>query len=96
MSAAAARMTAMPAPTPPDMIDLPVDRIEADHAGANPLLDEIRAGFEEPRAMSHDELRDVISRRVTLLETVLRDRAVRIQKNVNLASAARPPSPARC
>ena len=77
MSAAAAQMIATPATMPPDMIDMPVDRIETDHADGNPLLDEIRVGFEELRAMSHDELRDVINRRVTLLETVLREREER-------------------
>ncbi len=77
MSAAAAQMTAPPATMPPDMIDMPVDRIEADQAGANPLLDEIRVGFEELRSMSHDELREVINRRVTLLETVLSEREER-------------------
>ncbi len=62
---------------PPDMIDMPAEQTEADHATANPLLDEIRVGFEELRAMSHDELRQVINRRVTLLETVLREREER-------------------
>ncbi len=41
------------------------------------MLDEIRVGFEELRAMSHDELRQVINKRVTLLETVLREREER-------------------
>ncbi len=77
MSAAAAQMIATPATMPPDMIDMPVDRIETDHADGNPLLDEIRVGFEELRAMSHDELREVIDRRVRLLETVLQEREER-------------------
>ncbi len=77
MSTAADQSIALPNTMPPDMIDLPADRIEADHAKANPLLDEIRVGFEELRAMSHDELRQVINKRVTLLETVLREREER-------------------
>ena len=77
MSDAAAQMIATPATMPPDMIDPPVDQIEAGHAGGNPLLDEIRVGFEELRAMSHDELREVIDRRVRLLETGLREREER-------------------
>ena len=74
MSTAAAQSIATPNILPPDMIDMPVDQIEADQAKESPLLDEIRVGFEELRAMSHDELRHVINRRVTLLETVLRER----------------------
>ena len=74
MSTAAAQSIATPNILPPDMIDMPVDHIEADQAKESPLLDEIRVGFEELRAMSHDELRQVINRRVTLLETLLRER----------------------
>ena len=74
MSTATAHITAPPNTLPPDMIDMPVDQIETSHAHANPLLDEIRLGFEELRAMSHDELRDVINKRVTLLKTVLQER----------------------
>ena len=74
MNTTAAQTNATPNTLPPDMIDMPADRIEADHAKQNPLLDEIRVGFEELRAMSHDELRHVIDKRVTLLETVLRER----------------------
>ncbi len=77
MSTATAQMTAPPSTLPPDMIEMPVDQIETSHAHANPLLDEIRLGFEELRAMSHDELRDVINKRVMLLETVLREREER-------------------
>ncbi len=77
MSAATAQSIATPNAMPPDMIDMPAEPTEADHATANPLLDEIRVGFEELRAMSHDELRHVINRRVTLLETVLREREER-------------------
>ena len=81
MSTNTAQMIAAPNTMPPDMIDLPpdmidppVDLIEADHGGGNPLLDKIRVGFEQLRAMSHDELRQVIAKRVMLLETVLRER----------------------
>jgi len=77
MSTAAAQSIATPNILPPDMIDMPVDQIEADQATESPLLDEIRIGFEELRAMSHDELRHVINKRVTLLETVLRERDYR-------------------
>ncbi len=77
MSTAAAQSIAYPNTMPPDMIDMPAEQTEADHATANPLLDEIRVGFEELRAMSHDELRQVINKRVTLLETVLREREER-------------------
>ena len=77
MSTAAAQSMATPNTMPPDMIDMAVDQIEVDHATGNPLLDEIRVGFEELRAMSHDELRQVINKRVTLLETVLREREER-------------------
>ncbi len=77
MSTAEAPSIATPNTMPPDMIDMAVDQIEVDHATGNPLLDEIRVGFEELRAMSHDELRQVINRRVTLLETVLREREER-------------------
>jgi len=77
MSTAAAQSIATPNTMPPDMIDMPAEQIEADHAKANPLLDEIRVGFEELRAMSHDELRQVINKRVTLLETVLQEREER-------------------
>ncbi len=77
MNAAAAQSIALPNTMPPDMIDMPAEQTEADSAKANPLLDEIRVGFEELRAMSHDELRQVINRRVTLLETVLREREER-------------------
>ena len=77
MSTTAAQPIAAPGIMPPDMIDMPVERIGADQTPANPLLDEIRIGFEELRAMSHDELRDVIDKRVTLLETVLREREER-------------------
>ena len=59
---------------PADMLDMPADQIEARHADGNPLLDEIRLGFDELRAMSHDELRQVIDQRVAMLETVLRER----------------------
>jgi ATP:corrinoid adenosyltransferase len=74
MSTAAAQMIATPDTMPPDMIDTPVDQIEADQGAPSPLLDEIRVGFEQLRAMSHDELRDVINKRVMMLETVLRER----------------------
>ncbi len=77
MSTATAQMIATPSTMPPDMTDLPVDRIEANHGDGNPLADEIRIGFEQLRAMSHDELRQVIDRRVMLLETVLREREER-------------------
>jgi hypothetical protein len=77
MSNTAAQPIAAPNIMPPDMIDMPVDQIEADQTQANPLLDEIRVGFEELRAMSHDELRHVIDKRVTMLETVLREREER-------------------
>ncbi len=77
MSTAAAQSIATPNTMPPDMIDVPAEQTEADHATANPLLDEIRVGFEELRVMSHDELRQVINRRVTLLETVLQEREER-------------------
>ena len=77
MSTATAQMTATPGTLPPDMIDMPVDQSETSHADGNPLLDEIRVGFDELRAMSHDELRDVINKRVMLLETVLREREER-------------------
>ena len=40
----------------------------------NALGEEIKLGFEQLRAMNHTELRQVIARRVELLETVLRDR----------------------
>jgi hypothetical protein len=46
-------------------------------AAADPLMAEVRLGFEELRKLSHTELREVIARRVHLLETVLRDRADR-------------------
>lgn len=74
MSTAAVHMTATPDTMPPDMLEVPVDQIEAAHTDSNPLLDEIIVGFEQLRAMSHDELRDVIDRRVMLLETVLKER----------------------
>ncbi len=77
MSTAAAQSIATPNTMPPDMIDMPVEQIEADQATSNPLLDEIRVGFDELRAMSHDELRHVINKRVSMLETVLRDREER-------------------
>ena len=77
MNAAAAQSIATPNTMPPDMIDVPAEQTEADSAKADPLLDEIRVGFEELRAMSHDELRQVINKRVTLLETVLREREER-------------------
>lgn len=77
MNTAAAQMIATPNPMPLDLIEMPVDEIEARQTEANPLLDEIRVGFEQLRAMSHDELRDVINRRVMLLETVLREREER-------------------
>ena len=77
MSTDAAQSIATPNTMPPDMIDMPVEQIEADQATSNPLLDEIRVGFEELRAMSHDELRQVINKRVTLLETVLHEREER-------------------
>lgn len=38
---------------------------------------EIRVGFEQLRAMSHDELRTVISRRVQLLDNELQEREQR-------------------
>ncbi len=74
MSTAAAQMIAPSNPMPPDMFDVPVDRIDAQQADGNPLLDEIRLGFEQLRAMSHDELREVIDNRVVMLETVLSER----------------------
>ena len=77
MSTDAAQSIATPNTMPPDMIDMPVEQIEADQATSNPLLDEIRVGFEELRAMSHDELRQVINKRVTMLETVLHEREER-------------------
>jgi ATP:corrinoid adenosyltransferase len=77
MSTAAAQTIATPDTMPPDMIDTPVDQIEADQEAGNPLLDEIRVGFEQLRGMSHDELRDVINKRVTMLDTVLREREER-------------------
>ena len=77
MSSTASQSIAAPNIMPPDMIDLPVEQIEANQSQSNPLLDEIRVGFEELRAMSHDELRQVINKRVTLLETVLREREER-------------------
>ncbi len=77
MSTDAAQSIATPNTMPPDMIDMPVEQIEADHATSNPFLDEIRVGFEELRAMSHDELRQVINKRVTMLETVLHEREER-------------------
>ena len=40
-------------------------------------MDELRIGLERLRTMSHDELRQVISRRVELLQSVLREREQR-------------------
>ena len=74
MSTAAAQMITPSNPMPPDMFDVPVDRIDAQQADGNPLLDEIRLGFEQLRAMSHDELREVIDNRVVMLESVLSER----------------------
>lgn len=77
MSTTAAQISATANPMPPDMVAVPVDEIEAGQAESDPLLDEIRVGFEQLRAMSHDELREVINKRVMLLETVLREREER-------------------
>lgn len=41
------------------------------------LLGEAQIGFDQLREMSHDELRKVISRRVQMLDTVLREREER-------------------
>ena len=40
-------------------------------------MEELRIGLERLRKMSHDELRHVISRRVELLQSVLREREQR-------------------
>jgi hypothetical protein len=47
-----------------------IEAAEADDA----FGEEIKVGFEKLRAMNHTELRQVITRRVELLETVLRGR----------------------
>ena len=52
MSTAAAQSIATPNTMPPDMIDMPAEQIEADHAKANPLLDEIRASQSDGYGMS--------------------------------------------
>ena len=49
MNAAAAQSIALPNTMPPDMIDMSAEQTEADSAKANPLLDEIRVGFDEFR-----------------------------------------------
>ena len=83
---------------------------ETPAAEENTLMEEVRIGFEQLRRMSHDELRSVISSRVAMLESVLREReerraaldtarlaaklldlrrqrAVRINRRVNIGSA---------
>ena len=50
-----------------------IEAAEADDA----FGEEIKVGFEKLRAMNHTELRQVITRRVELLETVLRGREER-------------------
>lgn len=75
---------------PPDLLEVPVDDgDEPPHLSGernapeqtafaapenDPILDEIRVGFEQLRKMNHTELRQVISRRVEMLENVLRER----------------------
>ncbi len=99
-------------PPHPETDETEARRLAAAINGAeaeNPLIDEIRIGFEQLRAMDHNELRAVITKRVELLESVLRERddrraaietarlassmldlrrerALRIQRRVNLGS----------
>lgn len=42
--------------------------------GENKLMDEIQIGFDQLRQMSHEDLRQVIMRRVHMLDNVLRER----------------------
>ncbi len=90
MSTAPAEAVIQPQPIiPPDMLEVPADDgDEPPHQSAeqteqtapqargeeDPIFEEIRVGFEELRKMNHTELRQVISRRVELLENVLRER----------------------
>ena len=111
MSAAAAEAMNEPQGLAATMLPVPVEA--ADTPGdiaEDALMDEIRLGFDQLRGMTHDELRDVVTRRVRLLETELkereerraaietarlaarmlelrRERALRINRRVNLGSA---------
>ena len=73
MSAALAeKISDAPATAAPVMVTATPD----DANGGNPL-NEVRLGFEQLRVLNHDDLRKVISRRVDMLETVLRERGER-------------------
>lgn len=68
----------MPAPETEEQAQI-AEAVAAAEAPAAPTVkdelgEEIKVGFEKLRAMNHTELRQVITRRVELLETVLRDR----------------------
>lgn len=88
MQAAAAQSAPAEMAMPPFMIagnddDQPENQVDVE----DDLVSEMMSGLEKLRQMSHTELRDVISSRVSLLETELRGREAR-REALNEARAA--------
>jgi len=77
MQAAVAESFSGATPFPIDLIANNEDEQPENRTAADALADEFRIGFDRLRAMSHTELRGVISSRVALLEKELRDREER-------------------
>ena len=68
---------------------LPVPYIPTDGASARALAEEIRIGLDRMRHLGHDELRSLISTRVEMLESVLKERADRREALETARLAAR-------
>lgn len=77
MQAAVAESFPSAMPFPIDLVASNEDDQPENQIPQDSLVDELRVGFDRLRAMSHTELRGVISSRVALLEKELRDREER-------------------
>jgi hypothetical protein len=68
---------------------LPVPFVPTDGAAARVLAEEIRVGLDRMRHMGHDQLRSLISTRVEMLESVLKERTDRREALETARLAAR-------
>jgi len=89
MQAAIAEAIPGAMPMPADMIAANEDDQPENQVDDDDLAREMMAGFDKLRRMSHNDLRDVINSRVSLLETELREREERREAIDTARTAAR-------
>jgi hypothetical protein len=73
----------------PSRPSLPIPFVPADSTAARALAEEIRVGLDRMRHMGHDELKSLITTRVEMLESVLKERADRREALETARLAAR-------